>query len=113
VNGSDSIAGARIYYFHFIFHDWSDEECLKILASTTSAMKPGYSKLLLNEWILPDMNCPLVAAGYDLNMMAMHSTKERSQQDWSDLLSKAGLEVKKFWQPPVDGEGIIEAELKQ
>jgi hypothetical protein len=105
-----TVTGARVYFFHFIFHDWSDEACLKILANTVPAMRKGYSKLLLNEFILPDKGSPLFPAGMDLNMMAMHAGQERTQNQWQGLLAKAGLEAK-FWYSDGDGEAVVEAEL--
>ncbi|KAF2238853.1 S-adenosyl-L-methionine-dependent methyltransferase, partial [Viridothelium virens] len=105
-----TIQGARVYFFHFIFHDWSDEACLKILSNTVSAMKKGYSKILLNEFILPDRGCPLLPIGMDLNMMAMHAGQERTENQWRALLVKAGLEPT-FWFSNGGAEGIIEAHL--
>jgi hypothetical protein len=48
------IIGARIYYLHFIFHDWPDSDCIRIMERIRDAMKPGYSRLLINDAILPD-----------------------------------------------------------
>lgn len=92
-------------------HDWSDEVCLGILTRTAAAMKAGYSKLLLNEFILPDRGYPLFPAGFDLQMMAMHAAQERTESQWLSLLETAGLKVVKFWIQPGGGEGIIEAEV--
>lgn len=61
--------GARCYYFRSIFHDWPDADCIKILKRTAEAMTPGYSKLLLSEFILPASNTPLYPALLDINMM--------------------------------------------
>jgi phosphoribulokinase len=47
--------GARIYYLHFIIHDWPDSDCIKIMEKIRDAMTPGYSRLLLNDAVLPDM----------------------------------------------------------
>ncbi|KAI1502985.1 sterigmatocystin 8-O-methyltransferase [Biscogniauxia marginata] len=105
------ILGARIYFFHFIMHDWSDDVCLKILGHTTAVMKKGYSKLLLNEFILPDEGCPLFLSGFDLQMMTMHAGQERTKTQWEALLSTAGFRINKFWVPENSGEGVIEAEL--
>ncbi|KAF1948224.1 O-methyltransferase [Byssothecium circinans] len=104
------IRGARAYFFHFIMHDWSDDVCIRILSHTAAAMKAGYSKLLLNEFILPNQGCPLFPAGFDLQMMAMHAAQERTETQWKELLNKAGLKVIRFWIPPGGGEGVIEAE---
>lgn len=96
-----------------MFHDWSDEPSLKILKNTAVAMTKGYSKLFINDIILLDTNCLLFQAGFDINMMAMYAGVERSRDQWSVLLDKAGFEVLQFWPPPGDGEGIVEAVLKQ
>jgi hypothetical protein len=48
------IVGARIYYLHFIIHDWPDSDCIRIMERIRDAMKPGYSRLLINDAILPD-----------------------------------------------------------
>jgi len=106
------IEGARVYFFHFIMHDWSDDTVLKILSNLVPAMKKGYSKILLNEFVLPDRDSPPFPAGMDLNMMAMHAGRERSGHDWHELLGKAGLSVKEIHLPAGGGEGIVEAELK-
>jgi hypothetical protein len=74
-------------------------------------MEQGSSKLLLNEIIMPTMNCPNVAAGFDLNMMVLHAGLERTQKQWRELLASAGFAVTKFWLPPGEGEGVIEAVL--
>ena len=67
--------GARFYFFHFICHDWANDECRLFLQNTAAAMKPGYSKLILGEYILPDKGCPLAPAEGDLAMLTMHSGK--------------------------------------
>jgi hypothetical protein len=75
------------------------------------AMKPSYSKLLLNEQILPDMNCPSFFAASDITMMAVLTGMERSRKQWMELLESVGLKVIHIWQSPDkdDCEGIIEA----
>ncbi|KAJ5675961.1 S-adenosyl-L-methionine-dependent methyltransferase [Penicillium macrosclerotiorum] len=105
------VRGARIYYFHFVLHDWPDEMAIEILRNTASAMEPGYSKLIINELILPDIQCSLFDAGLDINMMNLHSGIERSESQWTSILNGAGLEVVKFWYNPGEGPGVIEAIL--
>lgn len=63
------MSGARCYYFRSIFHDWPDADCITILKNTAAAMSPGYSKLLMSEFVLPTTNCPLYPALLDINMM--------------------------------------------
>ena len=85
------ILGARVYYLRSILHDWSSQKCVQILGRVREAMKPGYSKLLLNEFILPAKNVPLYPALLDINMMALlngkcliYRCKENLQADARD-----------------------------
>ena len=78
-------------------------------------MTPGYSKLILGEFILRNTGTPLLASGFDLQMMALHSGMERSERQWRTLIEGAGLEVVKISFPPGhgNGEGIVEAMRNQ
>jgi hypothetical protein len=105
------LLGARIYYYAHILHDWSDDAAAKILRNAKGAMEPGYSKIFLYEFILPDTDCSLVQAGFDIQMMGMHAGMERTRAQWTKLIEGEGFKAVKFWIPPGDGEGIIEVEL--
>ncbi|CAF9943402.1 MAG: hypothetical protein ALECFALPRED_000295 [Alectoria fallacina] len=106
------IKDARAYFFHLILHDWPDSKVREFLSNTASAMRPGYSKLILNEFILPDKGCDLFPALADIHMMGDLSGTERSEKQFRELLGSIGLEVVNFWQPPGASEGIIEAVKK-
>ncbi|OQD71075.1 hypothetical protein PENPOL_c001G04565 [Penicillium polonicum] len=106
------IHGARIYYMKFILHDWSDEENHVILTQLAGAMKQGYSKLIIEEFVLADRDGAMLPAMWDWEMMIFCNSMERSKSHWTGLLEGAGFQVINFWAPPGDGQGIIEAELK-
>lgn len=103
-----------MYFFHHILHDWSDSKCFEILASVKSAMKPGYSLLLLHEMIIPEIGASVFHAMLDLTMMAFNSGMERTEKQFTELLNKAGFEVVKIWLPEGhnDADGIVEAMVK-
>ncbi|SPJ72164.1 related to O-methyltransferase [Fusarium torulosum] len=106
------IKGSRAYYMHSILHDWPDDVCQKILAHITSAMKPGYSKLLIHEQIIPTTNASWETTARDIMMMTMFCAQERSETDWRRLLEgKAGLRVSKIWRLDLPDECLIECEL--
>jgi hypothetical protein len=107
------VIGAQTYFFRNIFHDWPEKECVTILKNTAAAMKPGYSKLLINEWILPAKDVPLYPALLDINMMALLNGMERTETQWTSLFDQAGLQVVKFWKDGAESEGLIEAILKE
>ena len=105
--------GARVYYTHFVLHDWPDDECRQILRNLMTAMKPDYSKILLNESVLPDTGCPSSLAAGDINMMSIMGGKKRTEGQWKELLGSVDLNVVKIWKSPNPGneEAVIEAVL--
>lgn len=107
------VIGARAYYFRAIFHNWTDRKCRDILQNVVKAMKPGYSKLLINEWVLPEVGVPLYPALLDINMMALFSGMQRTQSQWKNLLESVGLKIVKFWSIGPEVEGLIEAVVEQ
>ena len=108
------VIGARVYYTHFVFHDFPDAKCQDILRHIIAAMKPGYSKILLNESVLPDIGCPSFFAAGDLNMMVLMAGLKRTHRQWVELVESVGLRVVKIWKSPYSGdeEGVIEAALR-
>ncbi|KAI3399734.1 hypothetical protein diail_5801 [Diaporthe ilicicola] len=46
------VHGADVYFFRWIFHNWSDKYCVKILRNLIPALKPG-AKVVINDNVLP------------------------------------------------------------
>ncbi|KAH8661162.1 S-adenosyl-L-methionine-dependent methyltransferase [Ilyonectria robusta] len=108
------IKGARAYYMHQILHDYPDDKCVEIVKQVKEAMIPGYSKLLLNEHVIPAMGANWEATYLDVYMMVLFSARERTEDDWRELLEKrCGLKICKFWDPGNGVEAIIECKLAQ
>ncbi|KAK3320368.1 S-adenosyl-L-methionine-dependent methyltransferase [Cercophora scortea] len=105
------VKGSRAYYMRNIFHDWPNERCVDIMKRIADAMTKGYSKLIIFEWILAARDVPLYPALLDVNMMALLNGRERTKQEWTELLEAAGLKVSKFHMIGPEEEGLIEAEL--
>ena len=104
--------GARAYYFRNIFHDWSDENCRKILEQTKSAMIPGYSKILINDLVVTDQKEGLFMTRSDMNMLALLGSMERSAKQWHELIEGTGLTVAKIWTKEARYESIVEVILE-
>ncbi|KAF5007641.1 hypothetical protein FDECE_6027 [Fusarium decemcellulare] len=105
------VKGARAYYMHSVLHDWSDETCLKILTTVMGAMKPGYSKLLINENVIPNTGAQWEATALDVMMLTLLASRERTEENWQSLLGKAGLKITKIWTVANGVESLIECEL--
>ena len=76
-------------------------------------MEKGYSRLLIDEYVLPDTGAPGRAASMDILMMMFCSGMERTKHQWETLLAKCGLEIVKIWDARSGFEQVIEARLKE
>lgn len=74
-------------------------------------MKRGYSKILIDDLVLPNVGVAPKGAFLDLSMMALETGTERTSQEWHDLLGSVGLRIQKIWSSKVGPESLIEAEL--
>lgn len=103
-------SGADIYLLIRILHDWSDEDCSRILRTCRAAMGSN-ARLLIVEQILeldPTRGRP---ADYlvDIQMMAMFdSARERTETEFRDLLIRSGFRLERLI-PTASPVWIIEA----
>ncbi|KAL8715416.1 MAG: hypothetical protein Q9220_000750 [cf. Caloplaca sp. 1 TL-2023] len=102
------IKGARAYLLRQVLHDWPDQECRTILKHIAAAIKPGYSKLLIDEMVVLEIGASEKVIMRDIAMLGMSGGLERTERQWVSLLESAGLRIEKIW--PVTGveESIIE-----
>jgi hypothetical protein len=107
------VVGAKAYYMHSVLHDWPDDTCASILERVAAAMKPGYSKLLISENVIPGTGADWQATALDLMVLALLSSRERTERDWRRLLGAAGLRIVKIWSTDKQNgvESLIECEL--
>lgn len=98
---------------HGVLHDWSDEPARKILEMQKSALKPGYSTLLVHDHVVAQKLAHPHATAYDLTMMVKVAGEERSEANWRELLQSAGYNVVKIWTSPLAAQSVIEAEVAE
>ncbi|KIX09480.1 uncharacterized protein Z518_00560 [Rhinocladiella mackenziei CBS 650.93] len=107
------IKGAKAYFIRRIMHDYSDENCTKILRQIRDAMSPD-SKVLIADMVMPKRvsEADLPAAAMDNCMMVMGG-KERTEENFSKILSNAGLKLSKVWRSREGGAtgNLVEARL--
>ncbi|KAH8688753.1 putative O-methyltransferase [Talaromyces proteolyticus] len=87
-----AVCGAKFYYMRRIMHDWSDDECVKILRLLVDAFGKD-SSILLDEIVLPDIGAPWLATMTDISMMISFAGAERSSKKWHDIAQRAGLRI--------------------
>jgi hypothetical protein len=71
------------------------------------------SRLLINEFVLPDTGASQLQASLDIMMIALVSGLERTEMQWRTLLESIGLEVVRIWSVVPEAEAILETRLKE
>ena len=90
----DGVPGnADIYLLVAVLHDWSDEDCIRILRSCCAAMSSEARLLIIEQLLEPDPSCGRPTSYLvDTQMMAMFgSARERTKGEFDELLAAAGL----------------------
>lgn len=85
--------GGDAYLLKRILHDWSDEQCVRILRSCAKVMSPT-TMLLVIEAVVPPGNQPHPAKVMDMLMMVFGEGRERSEQEFTELFHQAGLKLR-------------------
>ena len=79
-----------------VIHNWADDEATQILRNCHRAL-PAKGRVFLIERVLPEHIEPSPSAAAlflaDLNMMIMHSGRERTAAEYQDLLQAAGFRL--------------------
>ncbi|XXH00700.1 hypothetical protein Hte_007050 [Hypoxylon texense] len=112
------VSGADIYFFRWIFHNWSDKYGIRILRSLIPALKPG-ARIIVSEAILPGPGEVPKAMetrmrSFDLVMTSIQNAKERELADWVELFRNADrrFELQEPIRPPGSNHSILVAVWK-
>lgn len=103
--------GADAVVLKSVLHDWSREDALRILNTCRQSIEPG-QKLLLIERFAPSEfgndETSRTMAQRDLTMLVAHGSKERTEDEYRDLLVESGFSVETVT-PTMSGFSILEA----
>ncbi|KAH7402918.1 O-methyltransferase [Pyrenochaeta sp. MPI-SDFR-AT-0127] len=105
------IKGARAYYLHSIVQDWNDEVNTQILKSIVPAMKKGYSKVLINDFVVPNEGAHWAQTCLDWELMVSLGARHRTEVEHQTLYEGAGLKITGIWRHPQSMDSLIELEL--
>lgn len=73
-------------------------------------MDPSYSKVLINQWVVPTQHATSFMTHMDLTMMASLSSMQRTESQMHALLEGASLKIARIWKPDdVESECLVEA----
>ncbi len=111
IEGGDFFAsvpkGADGYIMKYIIHDWDDAKCIRILTNCRNAMAKG-GRVLVVDNVIPKGNAKNWGKLLDINMMVGPGGKERTREEFRDLMARAGLRLMRVV-PTRAGLGIVEA----
>lgn len=104
-------ANADVYILRQIMHDWSDEDCIRILENVKAAMHAG-SRLLVIDTVILGQNDPLFPfkTDCDIDMMVWTGGRERSRAEFAKILSQAGFKLLRIFEMQ-SLKSIVEAVL--
>ncbi|KAB8207674.1 hypothetical protein BDV34DRAFT_234095 [Aspergillus parasiticus] len=108
------VQDADVYMLRMILHNWSFDDCVRILSRLVQTLKPG-ARIIIVDIVLPDPG--VVPASkerllrvQDLIMQQVFNSMERYLENWMDIFKKVDerLEVKRIVEPPGSLMSLIE-----
>jgi ubiquinone/menaquinone biosynthesis C-methylase UbiE len=95
VEGSffDSVpSGADAYLMRHVLHDWTDEECVRILRNVRKVV-PSNGRALIVEFSVPGPNEASLGKDLDMIMLAFPNGRERTSEEYGALFEQAGFRL--------------------
>lgn len=105
------VSGARAYYLHSIMQDWDDETNQRILLSIVPAMEPGYSRVLINDYVIPDQGAHWLQTAVDWELMASLGARHRTEEEMRRVVEGAGLKIVGIFKHTQSIDSLIELDI--
>jgi len=102
--------GADAYIMKHIIHDWNDEACVTILSNCRKSMVKG-GKVIIVDAVVPqsgDASLPFAKWMDILMFVSCPGGKERTLEQFTKLITAAGLKIAKITPVPFESVSIIE-----
>ncbi|MGB8390283.1 methyltransferase [Mycobacterium sp.] len=108
----DSVpAGGDAYLLKNIVHDWTDEKALQILRNVRAAAGPRTTVLLV-EMVVRESGRDCPGNWVDLEMLLNLGSRERTADEYRELLSQAGFQMTRVVQT-ASPLSVVEAEVDE
>jgi predicted transcriptional regulator len=107
-NMFDQVPKADAYIMKMILHDWSDDECIKILSKIHDSSS-NEGTVFVAEHMVPGPQVPHFSKLFDIHMMCVASGRERTAEEYSDLLKRAGWSRARTFYSHSGQMGVIQA----
>ncbi|XVF60488.1 hypothetical protein PTKIN_Ptkin08bG0051200 [Pterospermum kingtungense] len=99
----ESIPKADAVFMKWLLHNWSDEDCIRILKNCRKAIPEKTGKLIIVDIVLqPNGSGRFDDIGLllDLHMLVALGSRERTELEWKKLLEEGGFPTYKIIQIP-------------
>jgi hypothetical protein len=104
-------AGGDVYLLSSIVHDWDDEAAVAILRRCREAVPP-HGRLLLLEMVVPPGNDSHPSKLLDLRMLALVKGRERTREEFAEILSASGFRLDDIVPSPTPACFIVGSPLE-
>jgi len=102
-----SVPESGAYIMSAILHDWADEPAIKILQTIHKSAAEG-ARLLIVDYVVQKDNALHRSKILDIHMMVVAGGKERTEEEWAELLEKGGFKLVRTL-PTRVGNNVVEA----
>jgi len=96
----EGVPAADSYVMKSIIHDWDDARAIAILKNCAKAMCGPNGKVILLEMVVGPANEPGLAKWIDIEMLVIAGGRERTEVEYAELFSKAGLRLARVLRTP-------------
>ncbi|TKA77206.1 hypothetical protein B0A55_02578 [Friedmanniomyces simplex] len=101
--------GAKAYYLMNVLHDYPDEKCVTVLQRLRQACAAD-SLVLIDEMVLPIADGQREQVQPGLRMLSYLTGMERTRAQWENLISRAGLQLRRTYTHETElGDSVIAA----
>jgi hypothetical protein len=99
---------ADAYTLKSILHDWSDEECIRILANLRRSVI-GKGRVFVAEFVVPGPEEPHFSKLLDIHMICWGTGRDRTAGEYAELLAAAGWRQDRTLRAPDALQSVVAA----
>jgi hypothetical protein len=100
-----------LYILKHILHDWNDDRARDILATCHRAMRENATLLIIEHLVCPPNQSCHAKIG-DIQMMVRTGGRNRTEEEFRDLLIPSGFDMLRVIRPAA-GPDVIEARCRK
>jgi hypothetical protein len=99
---------ADVYVLKSVLHNWSDDECVRILTNLRRAVI-GAGRVFAADFVVPGPEEPHFSKLFDIHMMLVLTGRERTAAEFAELLAAAGWRYDAWHRVPNAFHSVIAA----